>query len=110
PVFMRGMGGPYLAALSGLEMALWDLAGKAMGVPLYRLFGGKVRDKLPVYFHSGDPKAAAEMVRKSGVRAFKTGVDGVTQRNNPEKGLDPGKLSNWTLTPPEIDDVANHVA
>ena len=46
PLFMRGMGGPYLAALSGIEMALWDLAGKAIGVPLYRLFGGRVRSKV----------------------------------------------------------------
>src|SRR5262249_13519181 len=34
PVFMRGAGGgPYIAALSGIEMALWDLAGKALGLP-----------------------------------------------------------------------------
>ena len=38
PVFMRGSGGgPYIAALSGIEMALWDLAGKALGLPVYRL-------------------------------------------------------------------------
>lgn len=110
PVFMRGLGGPYLAALSGLEMALWDLAGKAMNVPLYRLFGGRVRDKVAVYFHSSDPKQAAEMVRKTGVRAFKTAVDSITERNNAEKGLDPGKLSDWTLTSAEVDDVGKLVA
>ncbi|MCI0721039.1 MAG: hypothetical protein L0338_19025, partial [Acidobacteria bacterium] len=46
PVFMRGMGGPYLSAVSGIDIALWDLAGKAIGVPIYRLLGGKVRDKI----------------------------------------------------------------
>jgi L-alanine-DL-glutamate epimerase-like enolase superfamily enzyme len=36
PVFMRGNGGgPYLSAVSGIEIALWDLAGKAMGAPIY---------------------------------------------------------------------------
>src|SRR3954452_10745858 len=40
-VFVRGAGGPFLTAVSGVEMALWDLAGKAMGVPLYRLLGGR---------------------------------------------------------------------
>ena len=48
PLFMRGMGGPYLSAISGVEMALWDLAGKAMNVPVYRLLGGRVREKMPV--------------------------------------------------------------
>ena len=33
---------------AAVEMALWDLAGKAAGVPVYRLLGGKVRDKLPL--------------------------------------------------------------
>ena len=62
PVFMRGAGGgPYIAALSGIEMALWDLAGKALGLPVYRLMGGRVRDKVAVYFHSGDPKDAGDL-------------------------------------------------
>ncbi|HEY4363735.1 MAG TPA: mandelate racemase/muconate lactonizing enzyme family protein [Bryobacteraceae bacterium] len=36
-------------AYSAIEQALWDLAGQALGVPVYDLFGGKVRDTLPVY-------------------------------------------------------------
>ena len=36
----------FLTAIGGAEMALWDLAGKAMGVPLYRPLGGRVRDKM----------------------------------------------------------------
>ena len=36
-------------AVSAIEMALWDIAGKAAGVPVYKLLGGKVRDQVRVY-------------------------------------------------------------
>lgn len=43
-------GGPVLmSALSGVEMALWDVKGKALGVPVYQLLGGKVREEIPCY-------------------------------------------------------------
>lgn len=40
---------PWGSAVSAIEYALWDLAGKAAGVPVYKLLGGKVRDKVRVY-------------------------------------------------------------
>ena len=48
---IRNMGGfkPWGSAVSAIEMALWDLAGKAADLPLYRLLGGKVRDRVRVY-------------------------------------------------------------
>jgi L-alanine-DL-glutamate epimerase-like enolase superfamily enzyme len=45
-------GGPVLqSALAGIDIALWDLAGKALGVPTYRLLGGAARDRVLVYRH-----------------------------------------------------------
>jgi galactonate dehydratase len=40
-----------LTAVSGIEHALWDIRGKALGVPVWQLLGGKVRDKVHVYTH-----------------------------------------------------------
>jgi L-alanine-DL-glutamate epimerase-like enolase superfamily enzyme len=47
----RRLGGnkPWGSAVSAIEMALWDIAGKAAGVPAYKLLGGKVRDRVRVY-------------------------------------------------------------
>jgi len=69
-------GGPILtSALSGVEQALWDLSGKALGVPVYQLFGGPTRERIRLYKHAGDPQAIKEWVAK-GFTAFKTGVAG----------------------------------
>jgi L-alanine-DL-glutamate epimerase-like enolase superfamily enzyme len=68
--FLRGMGGPYLTAISGVEMALWDLAGKARNVPVYQLLGGRVRNRLPVYLHAANPAEASSLIAKTKVKAL----------------------------------------
>jgi len=50
--FFRG-GPVVMSALSGIDQALWDIAGKFYGVPVYRLLGGEVRDRIRVYAHWG---------------------------------------------------------
>jgi galactonate dehydratase len=74
-----------MSAVSGIEMALWDILGKSLGVPVWRLLGGKVRDKVRVYTHLGlgDMRAVYETmdaeplvarahdVLAQGYRAFK---------------------------------------
>ena len=47
--FEGAQSGMFVAVLSAVETALWDLAGKALGVPVYQLLGGKFRDKVRVY-------------------------------------------------------------
>src|ERR1035441_6286608 len=57
-IFAGAQSGQYVTALTGVEIALWDVAGKALGLPVYQLMGGKVRDRVRVYCDSG----AARMV------------------------------------------------
>ncbi|RMG23487.1 MAG: galactonate dehydratase [Bacteroidetes bacterium] len=67
-------GGPILtSALSGIEQALWDIKGKALGVPVYELLGGPTRDRIRVYAHARTPEAIKQ-ARARGYTAFKTGV------------------------------------
>lgn len=70
---IRRMGAfkPWGSAVSAIEVALWDIAGKAAGLPIYKLLGGKVRDQVRVYctaihFPMADqsPAACAENVAK----------------------------------------------
>ena len=66
-------GGPILtSALSGIDQALWDIKGKALGVPVYELLGGPTRDRVRVYAHAGTPEAMKKAVA-AGFTAFKTG-------------------------------------
>jgi len=51
-------GGFLLEALSGVDIALWDVIGKALGEPIHRLLGGAYRDRIPVYA-SGVPSTLA---------------------------------------------------
>src|SRR4029079_17548380 len=48
-VFSGAQAGMFVAVLSALETALWDLSGKALNVQVYQLLGGKFRDKIRVY-------------------------------------------------------------
>ena len=62
----RGIG---VVALSGVDVALWDIVGKVRGVPLYQLLGGKVRDKVPVYATALYPELPAQVARRARVFA-----------------------------------------
>ena len=67
-------GGPVLmSALSGLEQALWDLKGKALGLPVWEMLGGKVRERVQAYaWIGGDrPQEVAEASRARKAQGFK---------------------------------------
>lgn len=78
--------GPVLNnALSGIDMALWDLKGKRANMPLYQLMGGKCRFAIPCYGHASGRDAAecAESVRRlmaEGYRHVRIEVGGLTTR------------------------------
>ena len=54
------------AAISAIDIALWDIQGKALGVPVYQLLGGRVRDRVICYPHSGGatPEELGENARR----------------------------------------------
>jgi galactonate dehydratase len=104
-VFQGAQAGMYIAVLSALETALWDLTGKALNLPVYQLMGGKFRDKVRVYcdtalYQTNNPKPqdfadAAKKSKDMGFNAIKFDLD---QAN------DPGKYDrfNWTASPMEL--------
>jgi len=82
-VFDGGTGGALITALTGIEIALWDLKGKALGVPIYELLGGKFRDKIRVYadcqvstgMNFDEIKQVVDDVMEKGFTALKIDVD-----------------------------------
>lgn len=89
-------GGPVLmSALSAIEMALWDIKGKSLGVPVYQLLGGKVRNAVPCYANAWfanakTPDAFAACAKKAvalGYKALKWDPFGSVFRTISAQGL-----------------------
>lgn len=96
--FFRG-GNVLMSALSGLDQALWDIAGKHYGVPVYKLLGGPTRDRVRVYAHWGIRDLSDEALAKSrerldflrragGYMAFKSGPGGKWRAHEPPAVID----------------------
>src|SRR5919199_6844076 len=95
--FFRG-GNVLMSALSGIDHALWDIAGKYYGVPVYQLLGGPTRDRVRVYAHWGiaglseaelEPaRERLEQLRASGYTAFKSGPGGAWRGHEPPAVID----------------------
>lgn len=75
-------GGPVLnSAMGGIDIALWDIKGKLLGEPIWKLLGGPVREKIRVYTHFGsrtpaETAAEAKKLVAAGFRALKAGPVG----------------------------------
>jgi galactonate dehydratase len=104
-LFAGAQAGMYVAVLSAIETALWDLTGKALGVPVYRLLGGKFRDRIRVYCDTAlyqrqlptpeDFARAAKEAVGMGFTAVKFDID---QANDPKRY----DAYNWTASPGEL--------
>lgn len=109
-IFGGAQSGQFVTALTAIDMALWDLTGKALGVPIYQLMGGKMRDRIRLYCDCGtnnrkDPEAAKYIaqVLENGFTATKIDIDDAN---------DPARFDrvNWTATNQEIDNMIDKVA
>ena len=75
-LYYNGMGGVVMAAISAIDIALYDIVGQKLGVPAYKLLGGKVRDALPIYANGWTegiprtPEALARRTRELVARGF----------------------------------------
>jgi L-alanine-DL-glutamate epimerase-like enolase superfamily enzyme len=86
------------SALSGIELALWDVRGKVLGVPVYQLLGGAARETIPIYA-SGGPACwpleenlkKAQFYIEQGFRALKLSTHFYESEMNPEGGC--GRLT-----------------
>src|SRR5580692_8004200 len=69
----RWRGGPILnSAISAVEIALWDICGQAMGVPIYKLMGGAARDRVRMYLDVGATPEDFLHAKELGYTAAKT--------------------------------------
>ncbi len=114
--------------VSGVEMALWDLAGKAYGVPIYQMLGGRYRDRIRCYADtdsSRDPKVFAARLKQRLDQGFTflkmdlsigllQGVAGAVTRplgqTNAEVNLTEHMFTGIDITPKGIDALADYVA
>ena len=108
-IFAGAQGGQYVTALTGLEIALWDLAGKALGLPVYQLLGGKFRDKIRIYCDSDmddplGPESDKKLpwIKEQGFTAMKIDLDEATDPNRFDR-------VNWTANNAEVDRMVRWV-
>ena len=86
------------SALSAVDIAMWDIKGKALGVPVYELLGGPTRDRVRVYGQAGSPVEAKQVIAE-GYKSMKVGV--TSSR---------GRLSRLVENPDFIQGVVDNIS
>ena len=69
--------GAVMSAISGIEMALWDITGQAVGAPIWQLLGGKFRDRIRLYASLNEPEHTADAWLARSLEAEALGFDQV---------------------------------
>jgi galactonate dehydratase len=108
-IFAGAQGGQYVTALTGLEIALWDLAGRALSLPVYQLLGGKFRDRVRMYCDSDmDEPMSEEATRKM---AWIQANNFTAMKMDIDDAKDPARFDavNWTASNGEIDRMVKWV-
>lgn len=111
-IFAGAQAGQYVSALSAVEMALWDLAGKALGLPVYQLLGGRVRDRVRLYCDSGLGERALGGDRREEKIQEILGLGFTAAKLDIDNGADPARFDrvNWTASNAELDHMVEKVA
>lgn len=119
--FWHGNGAVRGTAISGIDIALWDIAGKILGVPCHRLWGGRVRDYIRLYCHLGggrmedfyDTKPAdagrfAELAQQAVEEGFTAFKSMAVPETMPLEGLRPVKYAEACVSAMR-DAVGDHI-
>lgn len=111
-VFGGAQAGVFVAVLSAVETALWDLAGKALGVPVYQLLGGKFRDRIRVYLDTALYQSKLPTPQQFADAAAKAVADGYTAiKFDLDQAADPNRYDafNWTASPGEVQRIVDQL-
>jgi galactonate dehydratase len=101
----QGGGLVVFAAISGIDQALWDIRGKAAGLPVYQMLGGRTRDSMRCYAsqihfgwpsESGKPAVTPEALAESALKAVDEGFDAV--KVDPITFDENGQRGTWDVT------------
>ena len=93
-------------AISGIEVALWDIFGKSVGLPVWRLLGGRTRDRVRVYTHLGMGQMSAVYETADAHALVDRGLE-VVARGYTAVKIVTIPYTHYTASPRQIDDVAN---
>ena len=107
--FKGAQSGMYVAVMTAIETALWDLVGKAYGLPVYQLLGGKFRDRIRVYCDTAGSRMAPEKMAEKAKEDLKIGFKAV--KFDIDDARDPNKYDryNWTVSTPELQRMVDQI-